>query len=52
MAAGRPFEDSFALAVACGAAALITPGTEMCQKEDVDRLYAELRASASPTVQE
>ena len=52
MAAGRPFEDAFALAVACGAAALITPGTEMCQKEDVDRLYAELRASARPAVQQ
>lgn len=42
-AEGRPLEDTFALAVSCGAAALITPGTEMCRKADVDRLYAQLR---------
>jgi 6-phosphofructokinase 2 len=42
-AEGRSLEDTFALAVACGAAALITPGTEMCRKADVDRLYAQLR---------
>jgi 6-phosphofructokinase 2 len=39
---GRTLEDSLALAVACGAAALITPGTEMVRKADADRLYAEL----------
>jgi 6-phosphofructokinase 2 len=43
LADGRSLEDAFALAVACGAAALITPGTEMCRKADVDRLYAQLR---------
>ncbi|MGF1641574.1 MAG: 1-phosphofructokinase family hexose kinase [Rhodospirillales bacterium] len=42
LATGRPLDDAFTLAVACGAAALLTPGTEMCRKEDVDRLYAEL----------
>jgi 6-phosphofructokinase 2 len=52
MAEGRSCEQAFALAVACGAAALITPGTEMCRKEDVDRLYAELVAEASLAAQQ
>jgi 6-phosphofructokinase 2 len=43
LAEGRSIEDAFLLAVAAGAAAVMTPGTELCRKEDVDRLYAELR---------
>jgi len=47
---GRSLEDGLLLAVACGAAALITPGTEMVRRADADRLYEELveseRASA------
>jgi 6-phosphofructokinase 2 len=43
LAEGRSVEDAFALAVAAGAAAVMTSGTELCRKEDVDRLYAELR---------
>lgn len=39
---GRKYEDALALAVACGAAALITPGTEMVRRADADRLYAEI----------
>lgn len=39
---GRPLEDALAMAVACGAAALITPGTEMVRREDAERLYAEI----------
>ncbi|MBK8907025.1 MAG: 1-phosphofructokinase family hexose kinase [Rhodospirillales bacterium] len=45
LAEGRPLEDAFALAVACGAAALLTPGAELCRKPDVDRLYAEIQTS-------
>ncbi len=37
-------EEAFTLAVAAGAAAVTTPGTELCYKEDVDRLLAQLRA--------
>ncbi|MCW5700136.1 MAG: 1-phosphofructokinase family hexose kinase [Rhodospirillales bacterium] len=44
LAEGRPLEDAFALAVACGTASLVTPGTEMCRKADVERLYAEVKA--------
>lgn len=43
LARGWPLEDAFALAVAAGAAALSTPGTELCRKDDVDRLFAQLR---------
>jgi 6-phosphofructokinase 2 len=43
LANGRSIEDAFTLAVAAGAAAVMTAGTELCRKEDVDRLYAKLR---------
>jgi 6-phosphofructokinase 2 len=33
--------QALALGVAAGAAAVMTPGTELCRREDVDRLYAE-----------
>ena len=42
IADGRSIEDAFTLAVAAGAAAVMTAGTELCRKEDVDRLYAQL----------
>lgn len=34
--------QALALGVAAGAAAVMTPGTELCRRDDVDRLYAEL----------
>lgn len=45
---GRTPEDAFTLAVAAGAASVMSPGTELCHKEDVDRLYAEIRATQFP----
>ncbi len=42
---GRTPQDAFTLAVAAGAASVMRPGTELCHKEDVDRLYAEIRAT-------
>jgi 6-phosphofructokinase 2 len=42
LAGGRSIEEAFTLAVAAGAATVMTAGTELCRKEDVDRLYAEL----------
>jgi len=42
---GRELAEAFRLAVACGAASLLTPGTELCRRADVDRLYAEISAS-------
>jgi 6-phosphofructokinase 2 len=34
--------------VAAGAAAVMTPGTELCRRGDVERLYREMRAHALP----
>jgi 6-phosphofructokinase 2 len=44
LAEGRSAEDAFALATAAGAAAVLTPGTELCRREDVLRLYGALAA--------
>lgn len=38
---GWSLTDSFRLAMAAGAAALLTPGTELCRPEDVMRLFNE-----------
>jgi 6-phosphofructokinase 2 len=35
-------EDAFCYASAAGNAALLTPGTELCRREDVDRLYTQI----------
>ena len=37
-------QDAFMLGMAAGAAAVLTPGTQLCQREDVERLYAEVMA--------
>jgi 6-phosphofructokinase 2 len=37
---GRAVEDAFAYGMAAGAAAVLSPGTELCRREDVERLYA------------
>lgn len=46
LAEGRTLADAFALGVATGAATVLTAGTELCHREDVERLYAELRSTA------
>jgi len=38
-----PVEDAFRIGVAAGAAAALTPGTELCRTEDVHRLFTETR---------
>ncbi len=35
-------EDAFRYAMAAGSAALLTPGTELCKKEDIERLYRDV----------
>ncbi|MFO8004698.1 1-phosphofructokinase family hexose kinase [Thioalkalivibrio sp.] len=44
LADGRSLPDAARYAVAAGAAALLSEGTEMCRAEDVERLYHELGA--------
>lgn len=44
LAADRSPEEALRLAIAAGAAAVLTPGTTLCRREDVLRLYAEAEA--------
>ncbi len=46
LAEGRTVEDAFAYGMAAGAAAVLTPGTGLCRREDVERLYAEMQDHA------
>lgn len=42
LAQGRPPADAFALGVAAGTAAVLTMGTELCRRGDVERIYRTL----------
>lgn len=46
LAEGRSAEDAFVLGLAAGTAAVLTPGTELCRRADVWRLYDVLRSQA------
>lgn len=41
LARGRGLEEAFHYGLAAGTAAVLTPGTELCRKEDVERLFRE-----------
>lgn len=45
LAAGRPAADAFRLGVAAGSATVLTPGTGLCRRADVERIYVELGAA-------
>ena len=42
LARGKTQRDSVLFGIAAGAAAVITPGTELCRREDAERLYAKM----------
>lgn len=42
LARGMPLRDAARFGVAAGAAAVMTPGTQLCRRADVERLYAEM----------
>ena len=42
LAAGQELADAFRYGVAAGSAALITPGTELCHRDDVERLHGQV----------
>ncbi|MGM0500195.1 MAG: 1-phosphofructokinase family hexose kinase [Bacillota bacterium] len=42
LAQGENFKNSFYYGLAAGSAAVMTPGTELCTKEDTDRLYRQM----------
>lgn len=45
LAQGRPPEDALAFAVATGTATVLTMGTELCHRDDVERIYREILAN-------
>jgi len=50
LARGWPLRDAVAFGVAAAAASVMNPGTELCRREDVDRLYRELAAVPSSSM--
>lgn len=46
LAAGKPMEEAFRVAVAAGSAAALSAGTELCHEADVRRLLPLVRISA------
>ncbi len=44
LALGRPLKEAVRFGIAAGTAAVMTPGTELCRKEDTERLYKEISA--------
>jgi 6-phosphofructokinase 2 len=42
LSTGLSNRDAFLMGMAAGSAAVMTPGTELCRREDVERLYEEL----------
>jgi 6-phosphofructokinase 2 len=45
LARGRPLAEAVRLGVAAGAAAVMNPGTALCRREDVERLYPQVMTS-------
>ena len=45
LATGLSPEDAFLMGMAAGTAAVLTPGTELCKKADVERLFDQLKQS-------
>ena len=45
LAAGQSMEDAFRMGVAAGSAAVMSPGTELCREEDVQRLLPQVKIS-------
>lgn len=50
LARGRAVDDAVRYGVAAGAAAVMTPGTELCARADADRLYATMQTESSDTM--
>jgi 6-phosphofructokinase 2 len=42
LARGKPLRESVLFGVAAGSAAVMTPGTELCRREDAERLYESI----------
>ncbi|MFH0768698.1 MAG: 1-phosphofructokinase [Chloroflexota bacterium] len=49
LAYGKPLIEACQLAVAMGTAAVLTPGTALCHRADVERLLPQVKVSELPT---
>jgi len=49
LAYGEPLIEACRLAVAMGTAAVLTPGTELCRRADVERLLPQIEVQEMPT---
>ncbi|HZR05542.1 MAG TPA: 1-phosphofructokinase family hexose kinase [Candidatus Udaeobacter sp.] len=47
LARDMPVRDAVCFGIACGAAAVMTPGTQLCRREDVGRLFAQISETAA-----
>jgi 6-phosphofructokinase 2 len=48
LACGHGMEEAFRHGMAAGSAALLTPGTELCRPEDIERLYPQVTVTPVP----
>lgn len=46
LCSGHGLQDAFRYGVAAGSAALLTPGTDLCRREDVERLLGDVKIRA------
>lgn len=44
LAQGRPTHDAMLYGVAAGSAAVMTPGSELCRREDTEMLFAQMKS--------
>ena len=47
LARGNALRDAVRFGVAAGAAAVMTPGTELCRREDTERLYDQMTSESA-----
>jgi len=45
LARGKTIQDAVFFGVAAGTAAVMTPGTELCRREDTERLFKEMKSN-------
>jgi 6-phosphofructokinase 2 len=45
LASGKSMQEAFRMAVAAGSAAVLSPGTELCHEEDVQRLLPQVKVT-------
>ncbi len=48
LARGRPWPEALRFGVAAGASAVMTPGTELCRREDTERLFEQIMLKNPP----